>query len=45
MDKIGTIRSKFPDKVQNIQKPEIRSKMNDFERASEDYFEFIVKIM
>ena len=39
MDKIETIRSKFPDKVQNIpqvQKPEIRSKINVFERASED---------
>ena len=39
VDKIETIRSKFPDKVQNIpqvQKPEIRSKMNVFERASED---------
>ena len=39
MDKIETIRSKFPDKVQNItqvQKPEIRYKMNVFERASED---------
>ena len=39
VDKIETIHSKFPDKVQNIpqvQKPEIRSKMNVFERASED---------
>ena len=39
VDKIETIRSKFPDKVQNIppvQKPEIRSKMNVFESASED---------
>ena len=53
MDKIETIRSKFLDKVQNIpqvQKTEIRSKMNVFERASEDeikkaYFELIVKIM
>ena len=39
MNKIETIRFKFPDKVQNIpqvQKPEIRSKMNVFERASED---------
>ena len=39
VDKIETIRSKFPDKVQNIpqvQKPEIRSKINVFERASED---------
>ena len=38
-DKIETIRSIFPYKVQNIpqvQKPEIRSKMNVFERASED---------
>ena len=39
MDKIEAIRSKFPDKVQNIpqvQKPEIRFQMNFFERASED---------
>ena len=39
MDKIKNIRSKFPDKQQNIpqvQKPEIRFKMNVFERASED---------
>ena len=39
VDKIETIRSKFPDKVQDIpqvQKPKIRSKMNVFERASED---------
>ena len=39
VDKIKTNRSKFPDKVQNIpqvQKPEIRSKMNVSERASED---------
>ena len=39
VDKIKTIRCKFPDKVHNIpqvQKPEIRSKMNVFERASED---------
>ena len=39
VDKIKTICSKFPDKVQNIpqvQKPEIRSEMNVFERASED---------
>ena len=39
MDKIETIRSKVPDKVQNIpqvKKTEIRSKMNVFERASED---------
>ena len=39
VDKIETIRSKFPDKVQNIpqvQKPKIRSKMNVFERASAD---------
>ena len=39
VDKIETSRFKFPDKVQNIpqvQKPEIRSKMNVFERASED---------
>ena len=37
VDKIETIRSKFPDKGQNIpqvQKTEIRSKMNVFERAS-----------
>ena len=41
VDKIEIIRFKFPDKVQNIpqgQKPEIRSKMNVFERASEDEF-------
>ena len=39
VDKIKTIRSKFPDKVQNIsqvQKTEIRSERNVFERASED---------
>ena len=39
VDKIETIRYKFPDKVQNIpqvQTSEIRSKMNVFERASED---------
>ena len=39
MDKIETIRSKFPDKLQNIppvQKPENRSKMNVFQSASED---------
>ena len=39
MDKIENIRSKFPDKQQNIpqvQKTEIRSKMNVFESASED---------
>ena len=39
VDTIETIHSKFPDKVQNIpqvQKPEIRSKMNVSERASED---------
>ena len=39
MDKIETIRYKFPDKVQHIpqvQKPEIISKINVFERASED---------
>ena len=39
VDKIETIHSKFPDKVQNIpqvQKPQIRSKMNVFERASAD---------
>ena len=53
VDKIETIRSKFPYKVQNIpqvQKTEIRSKMNVIQRASEDeikktYFELIVKIM
>ena len=36
---VETIRFKFPDKVQNIpqvQKTEIRSKMNTFERGSED---------
>ena len=39
MDKIATIRSKAPDKAHNIssaQKPEIRSKMSSFERATED---------
>ena len=39
MDKIETIRFKFSDKLQNIpqvQKPEIRSKMNVFECVSED---------
>ena len=39
MDTIETIRSKFQDKVQDIpsvQKPEIRSEMNVFERATED---------
>ena len=39
MDKIETTLSKIPDKVQNIpqvQKTEIRSKMNVFERASKD---------
>ena len=39
VDKIETLRSKFPDKVQNIpqvQKTVIRSKMNVFERASEN---------
>ena len=39
MDKIAIIRSKFPDKVDNIlsaQKQEIRSKKNFFERATED---------
>ena len=39
VDKIETIRSKFPDKVHNmppVHKPEIRSKMNVFERAKED---------
>ena len=53
VDKIATIRSKFQDKVHNIpsvQKPEIRSKLNSFERATEDeirkaYFELIVKSM
>ena len=51
VDKIETIRSKFPYKVQNIpqvQKTEIRSEMNVIQRASEDenkktYFELIVK--
>ena len=45
MDKIETIRSKFPDKVQNIpqvQNPEIRSKMNAFERTSEDKIEKLI---
>ena len=40
VDKIETIRSKFPDKVQNIpqvQTPEIRSKMNVFERACQGW--------
>ena len=39
VDKIENIRSKFPDKVQNIpsvQKTDIRSKMNIFERGTED---------
>ena len=39
MDKIETIRSKVQGKVQNIpqvQNPEIRSKIDVFERASED---------
>ena len=39
MDKIETIRYKFQDKVQNIpqvQKIEIRSKMNVFKHESED---------
>ena len=39
VDKIKTIPSKFPDKVHDIlsvQKPEIRSKINVFERATED---------
>ena len=39
VDKIETIRSKFPEKVQNIpqvQKPKIRSRMNVFERAPKD---------
>ena len=39
VNKIENIRSKFPDKVQNIpqvQKPEIRYKMIVFESASED---------
>ena len=45
------IRSKFPDKVQNIpqvQKTEIRSKMNAFERwwwNKKTYFDSIVKIV
>ena len=46
MDKIETIRSKFPDKVQNItqvqKKTEIRSEMNVFERASEDEIKKII---
>ena len=53
MDKVAIIRSKFPDKAHNIpsvQKPEIKSKMNSLERATEDeikktYSELIVKIM
>ena len=40
MDKIAIIRSKFPDKLHKIPsvqtKKEIRSKMNSFERATED---------
>ena len=39
VNKIETIRSKFPDKVQNIphvEKTEFSSKLNVFERASED---------
>ena len=39
MDKIATIRSKFTDKAHNIssvQKPEIKSKMSSFVRATED---------
>ena len=45
MDKSETSRSKFPDKVQNIpqvQNPEIRSKMNVFERTSEDKIEKLI---
>ena len=45
VDKIETIRSKFPDEVQNIpqvRKPEIRSKMNVFERASEDEIQKLI---
>ena len=49
VNKIATIRSKFQDKS-SVQKPEIKSKMKSFERATEDeikkaYFELIVKIM
>ena len=37
VDKIETIRSKFPvHNIPQVRKPEIRSKMNVFERASED---------
>ena len=39
VDKIETIRSKFPDKVLNItssQKPQIKSKMKVFNRVMED---------
>ena len=45
MGKIETIRSKLPDKVQNIppvQKTEIWSKMNVFESASEDEIEKLI---
>ena len=45
VEKIGTIRSRFPDKVQNIpsvQKTEIRSKMNVFERATEDEIKILI---
>ena len=45
MDQIENIRSKFPDKQQNIpqvQKTEIKSKMNVFERASEDKFKKLI---
>ena len=41
VDKFETIRSKFPDKVQNIlsvQKSEIRFKINVFDLATEDAF-------
>ena len=45
VDKIETICSKFPDKVQNIppvQKAEIRFKINVFESASEDEIEKLI---
>ena len=45
VDKIAIIRSKFPDKIHNIpsvQEPEIRSKMNPFERAIEDEIKKVI---
>ena len=46
VDKIAIILSKFPDKVHNIpsvQKPEIRSKINSFERATENKISTLTK--